>query len=89
MRVWGDIVEKRGADPASLQKLREMEAIAEWACKTSHECSRQLAGDANWFPALDEAGGLVMQKKYSRDWGRRWKKAIQEVAIRHRDLTTI
>ncbi len=89
LRGWGDIVEKRGADPSSLQTLREMEALAEWACKTLHERSRQLAGDDNWCPALDEARALVMQKKHTRDWGRRWKKALQEVAIRHRNLTTI
>jgi hypothetical protein len=30
-----------------------------------------------------------MQKKQSRAWGRRWKKALQDVAIRHRNLTSI
>jgi hypothetical protein len=30
-----------------------------------------------------------MQKKQSRDWGRRWKKAVQDVAVRHRNLTSI
>jgi hypothetical protein len=89
LRGWGDIVEKRGADPSSLQTLRDMEAIAQWACKTLHERSRELAAKDNWCPALDEAGALIMQKKHSRDWGRRWKKALREVAVRHRNLTTI
>ena len=89
LRGWGDIVERRGADPGSLQTLREMEELAEWACQTLHNRSRHLALRSNWCPALDEAGALVMQKKHSRAWGRRWKKALQDVAIRHRNLTSI
>ena len=89
LRGWGDIVERRGADPGSLQTLREMEELAEWACQTLHNRSRHLALQSNWCPALDEAGALVMQKKQSRAWGRRWKKALQDVAIRHRNLTSI
>ncbi len=89
LRGWGDIVHKRGVDPRSLQTLREMEQLAEWACLILHNHSRHLAAQSNWCPALDEAGALVMQEKRSRAWGRRWKKAIQEVAVRHRNLTTI
>jgi hypothetical protein len=89
LRGWGDIVEKKGSDPGSLRTLREMEELAEWACLTLHNRSRQLARHSNWCPALDGAGALVMQKKQTRAWGRRWKKAVQEVAIRHRNLTTI
>jgi hypothetical protein len=89
LRGWGDIVEKRGDDPASLQTLRGMEELAEWACRVLHERSRHLAATNSWCPALDEAGALVMQKKQSRDWGRRWRKAVRDVAVRHRNLTTI
>ena len=89
LRGWGDIVARRGADPGSLQTLRDMEELAEWACQTLHNRSRHLAMHSNWCPALDEAGALVMQKKQSRAWGRRWKKALQDVAVRHRNLTTI
>ena len=89
LRGWGDIVNRRAADPESLQTLRDMEELADWACATLHKRSQQLARHRNWCPALDEAGALVMQKKQSRAWGRRWKKALQDVAIRHRNLTTI
>jgi hypothetical protein len=89
LRGWGDIAEKKGSDPCSLQTLREMEELAEWACLTLHNRSRHLARERNWCPALDEAGALVMQQKQSRAWGRRWKKAVQDVAVRHRNLTTI
>lgn len=89
LRGWGDIVEMRCIDPGSLQTLRDMEDLAQWACEIVHNRSRQLASGRSWCPALDEAGALVMQKKQSRDWGRRWKKALQDVAVRHRNLTTI
>ena len=89
LRGWGDIVERRGVDPAQLQTLREMEELAQWACLVVHGRSRDLARKSNWCPALDEAGALVMQKKQSRAWGQRWKKAVQDVAVRHRNLTTI
>ena len=89
LRGWGDIAEKKGSDPCSLQTLREMEELARWACLTLHNRSRYLAKERNWCPALDEAGALVLQQKQSRAWGRRWKKAVQDVAVRHRNLTTI
>jgi len=89
LRGWGDIASRRGADPGSLRTLRDMEELAEWACQVLHNRSRYLARRSNWCPALDEAGALVMQKKQSRAWGRRWKKALRDVAIRHRNLTTI
>ncbi|MCH8249906.1 MAG: hypothetical protein IH838_09890 [Proteobacteria bacterium] len=89
LRGWGDIVDRRGVDPASLQTLRDMEQLAEWVCRTVHDRSRYLAQQSNWCPALDEAGALVMQKKQSRAWGRRWRKAVRDVAVRHRNLTTM
>ena len=89
LRGWGDIAERREADPVLLKTLRDMEELAEWACQVLHNRSRFLAQRSNWCPALDEAGALVMQKKQSRAWGRRWKKALKDVAVRHRNLTTI
>ena len=89
LRGWGDIVECRGEDPGCLQTLRDMEELAAWACRVLHDRSRVLAASSNWCPALDEAGALVMQTRQSRRWGRRWKQAVRDVAVRHRNLTTI
>ncbi|MCJ7591020.1 MAG: hypothetical protein MUO51_06670 [Woeseiaceae bacterium] len=89
LRGWGDIVERRDASPEALQTLRDMEELAGWICLTLHNRSRHLARSSNWCPALDEAGAQLMQKKQSLAWGRRWKKAIQHVAVRHRNLTTM
>jgi len=89
LRGFGDIAVRRAADPGSLQTLRDMEELAEWACQVLHNRSRYLARKSNWCPALDEAGALVTQKRYSRAWGRRWKEALREVGVRHRNLSTI
>lgn len=89
LRGWGDIVLRRGADPTALKTLRDMEELAEWACQILHERSRSLALEHRWCPALDEAGALVAQKKQSRAWKRRWREALESVAVRHRNLTTI
>lgn len=89
LRGWGDIVARRGADPKALATLREMEALAEWICSLLHQRSQELARTGSWCPALDEAGALLSKNRHFRPWGRRWKKAIREVAVRHRNLTTI
>jgi hypothetical protein len=89
LRGWGDIAQRRDADPALLQTLRDMEELAEWACRVLYKRSRYLARRSSWCPALDEAGAFVMQDKRSSAWGRRWKKALRDVAVRHRNLTTI
>lgn len=89
LRGCGDIVLRRAMDPGSLRTLRDMEELVDWVCRALHRRSQHLAQHKNWCPALDEAGALVMQKKQSRAWGRRWKKALQDVAVRHRNLTTM
>ncbi len=89
LRGWGDVVKRRGADPAALQTLRDMEQLAEWVCGTLHRRSQHLAKLNSWCPALDEAGAELMKRERSNVWSRRWKKAIQAVAVRHRNLTTI
>jgi hypothetical protein len=89
LRGWGDIVDKRGLDPASLGTLRQLEELAEWVCLILHSRSRELARHGNWCPALDEAGASVIKKKGSLAWRRRWRTAIQDVAVRHRNLTTM
>lgn len=89
LRGWGDLVERRAAEPGSLQTLREMEALAQWCCLILHTHSRQLAVQRSWCPALDEAGAMAGPGKRTRAWDRRWRRAVRDVAVRHRNLTTI
>lgn len=89
LRGWGDAVALRDADPQSITTLRELEDLARWCCSVLHDYSRALADDSNWCPALDEAGARVLRKDKSNRWSRRWKRAIADVAVRHRNLTTM
>ncbi|MEL7187162.1 MAG: hypothetical protein AAFN50_12120 [Pseudomonadota bacterium] len=89
LRGWGDVVQQRDSDPQSITVLRELEELALWACDTLHARSRTLANGSNWCPALDEAGARVLRKDASKRWNRRWKRAIADVAIRHRNLTSM
>ena len=89
LRGWGDIVARRGADPGALQTLRDMEALAEWACRTLHDRSRYLAARSSHCPALDEVGAPLLQMQRGRAWSRRWRQALKAAALRHRNLTTI
>lgn len=89
LRGWGDLVALRGADPQQHATLRETERLAEWICTTLQTRSRYLAARDRWCPALDEAGARVRLAKKPRSWDRRWKKALADVAVRHRNLTTM
>ncbi len=89
LRGWGDIVARRGDDPTQLQTLRDLEELADWACQGLHQRSKSLAASNSWCPALDEAGANLLNKRRSRAWGERWRQAIRDVAVRHRNLTTM
>ena len=89
LRGWGDVVEQRGDDPQSIEVLRNLEETASWVCATLLARSKSLANGNNWCPALDEAGARVLRKDASNRWSRRWKRAVADVALRHRNLTTM
>lgn len=89
LRGWGDIVNRRGADPQALKTLRDLEALADWICTTLHEHSQQLASQRSWCPALDQVSARFQEQIQSPAWERRWEQAIREVAVRHRNLTAI
>ena len=89
LRGWGDLVVRRGADPQDLQTLRELESLAEWICQTLKTRSRQLAKINSWCPALDEVGARVLRQGASKLWAPRWRQAVADVALRHRNLTTM
>jgi len=89
LRGWGDLVVLRDNDPRALATLRELESLAEWVCKTLQRRSQQLAARHCWCPALAEVGARVLRQRASSSWSPRWKKAIAEVALRHRNLTTM
>ncbi len=89
LRGWGDVVVRRGLEPGSIAALRAAEELATFACQVLHARSRSMALGSNWCPALDEAGARVLRKDTSQRWNRRWRRALAEVAVRHRNLTTM
>lgn len=89
VRGIGDVVAIRGDDPATLNVLRELEQLVEWVCRTLHQYSQSLAAGRNWCPAIDQAGALTSKIGLSKRWSGHWKRAVQSVAVRHRNLTTI
>lgn len=89
LRGWGDLVLRRGDDPRDLKTLRQLESLAQWACQVLRTRSMQLAATNSWCPALDEVGARVLRQDASSNWGPRWRQAIADVALRHRNLTTI
>ncbi len=89
LRGWGDLALLRGADPGALQTLRDFESLANWASNTVRAQSRVLAETHSWCPALDEVSAKILRQNTRSRWGSRWRQAIAEVALRHRNLTTL
>ncbi len=89
LRGWGDLVAMRGEDPGDIATLRRLEELARWMIEILCSRSRALANGSNWCPALDEAGARVVSKSAGPGWRFRWRRAILDVAVRHRNLTTM
>lgn len=89
LRGWGDLVALRGDDPTHIETLRDLEQLAEWVCRTLRERSQQLAARGSWCPALDEVGARLLREGALSKWRPRWKKAVADVALRHRNITAM
>lgn len=87
VRGWGDVVARRGLDPESLATLRDMQQLANNVTTVLREASRALADSNGYCPALDVAGAQVLQ--YGREMNARWRRAVGENAVRHRNLLTL
>lgn len=87
VRGWGDVVARRGVDPESLATLRDMQTLANHVATVLTAASRAMAGRNGYCPALDVAGARVLQ--HGREMNARWRRAVGENAVRHRNLLTI
>jgi hypothetical protein len=87
VRGWGDLVALRRVDPASLDTLQALRALAEHVATVLADASRQLANQNGYCPALDIGGARVLQ--YGSEMNARWRRAIVENALRHRNLLTL
>ena len=87
VRGWGDLVAQRRVDPASLDTLQELRVLAQHVATVLADASRQLAKQNGYCPALDVGGARVLQ--HGSEMNARWRRAIVENALRHRNILTL
>ncbi len=87
VRGWGDLVARRGDDPASLQVLGELEQLAQHVASVLIDASREIAGCSGYCPAIDAAGASV--QRHGEEMSLRWQRAVSKNAVRHRNLLTL
>lgn len=87
IRGWGCVVRRRRDDPRLLPTLRGLEQLADFITTTLTSRSQWLARRRGHCPALDvtrdslKSSGVEMQA--------RWRRAVADNAIRHRNLTSM
>jgi len=91
LRGIGDLVHRRGADPAAIDTLRALDRLVAGIHATLWEASTEIATRRGLLPALaerDPSRALADGRK-RRDWQRRWRAALATSAVRHRNLLAI
>ncbi len=87
----GDLAARRGLDPENLATLTWLSAIVARIRKTLWHRSGQLARNAGCLPALcgiDPSSGWD-DSVHRENWRRRWRVALEESAVRHRNMLII
>jgi hypothetical protein len=87
VRGWGDLVARRGQDPANHAVLGCLRELAANVSRVLVAASRAMAEERGYCPAIDVAGARVLQ--HGEEMNARWRRAIAENAIRHRNLLTL
>lgn len=87
IRGWGNLVRRRGADPAAFRTLRELEDLADFINTTLSARSQALAREKGYCPAVDAAGTKI--RVSGNEMKLRWQRAVEQSALRHRNLTTM
>lgn len=87
VRGWGDVVAMRRQDPESLETLGELRELAQFVTAVLLDESRSMARRDGYCPALDVAGARVLD--HGREMNARWRRAIVDHAVRHRNLLTL
>jgi len=84
----GDLVQLRGKDPTCLSCLQWIDEIILRIRKVLWARSQVIAGQTGLLPALarsDPSGGLC-DHSHRENWQRRWRLALANSAVRHRNL---
>ena len=87
----GDLALQRRLDPQSAHGLRNLAELLQWVQQTVHARSQQLARIAGHLPALDltDPARSLPSGAIRDDWRRRWLQAVEQGAVRHRNLLAL
>ena len=87
IRGWGCVVRRRREDPRSLATLRGLEELADFITTVLTARSQWLAKQHGHCPALDVTRKTL--RTSSVEMQARWRRALADNAIRHRNLTSM
>jgi hypothetical protein len=87
----GDLVVARGADPGDLACLRWIEGVVARLHALLWSRSRALAREVDPLPSLVKSEPTVGWRcdRSRNDWQLRWRRALAESAVRHRNLLVL
>jgi hypothetical protein len=87
IRGWGDLVQRRGADPTEFHTLNELEDLAGFINDTLRARSRLLARRKGHCPSVELSGAGIHAS--AEEMKLRWQRAVDDTALRHRNLVTM
>jgi hypothetical protein len=87
----GDLAFRRRLDPRQLHCLENLDQLLRWVQQTLHARSRQIARETTFLPALDltDPGRSLPGGDVRDDWCMRWRRAVDQGAVRHRNLMVV
>jgi hypothetical protein len=88
---FGDLALKRNVDPTQFTALEQLCDVVRWAQDILHRQSRRIATRAGYLPALEQGdpSRALPGGEIRNGWHRRWREAVELVAIRHRNLLVL
>lgn len=87
----GDVVAERGSDPRDLHTLQWIDSVITRIHTVLWQRSRRLALAAEPLPALlrNEPGAAFVSDVHRCDWQARWRQALANAAVRHRNMVVM
>ena len=88
---FGDLALKRKLDPTQFTALEHLCDVVRWAQDVLHRESRRIATRTGCLPALEQGdpSRALPGGEIRNGWHKRWREAVELVAIRHRNLLVL
>ena len=88
---FGDLVRRRGQDPAVFASLEELSQLLRWVQDLLLRQSREVAQGVGNLPALEltDPSRTLPIGQVRNSWRTRWREASRLAAIRHRNLLVL